>query len=49
MATITLTVQEYAELLRCFDCVQVPVAVNGYLYAVKRGSQDTNIYRLEMP
>lgn len=43
---VTLTAEEYADLLRTFDCVQAPVAIGGYLYAVVKGADDTNVYRV---
>lgn len=45
MSVVTLTATQYAEMLRVFDCVQAPVAIGGYLYLVKRGTEDANIYR----
>jgi hypothetical protein len=46
MTVVTLTPSEYAALLRVYDCVQAPVAIGGYLYAVIRGAGDENIYRV---
>ena len=46
MSTLTLTAMQYADLIRGYDCVQAPVAIGGYLYAVVRGAQDQNIYRV---
>lgn len=46
MSVITLTATQYADMLRVFDCVQAPVAIGGYIYAVKRGADDANIYRV---
>lgn len=48
MSVITITKEEYAAMLRVCDCAQAPVAIGGYLYAVKRGSQDENIYRVSV-
>lgn len=45
---MTMTASEFAELLRVHDCVIVPVAIGGYLYAVKRGAEDTDIYRVSV-
>lgn len=42
---VTLSASEYADMLRTFDCVQAPVAIAGYVYAVKKGNEDCNIYR----
>lgn len=45
MSVITLSVSDYATLLRTRDCVCAG-QVGGYLYAVVKGEQDENIYRV---
>lgn len=42
---VSLTAAEYAEKLRVYDCVQIPIAIDGFLYMVIRGEDSANIYR----
>jgi len=46
MTVITLTANQFADMLRTRDCIMTPVAISGYLYAVVRGMDDENIYRV---
>lgn len=46
MAVVTLTAEEYAAMLRVYECKQAPVAINGYLYLVRCLPGDTNLYRV---
>lgn len=46
MSTITLSAVDFAKVLQGNDCVILPVAIGGFVYAVIRGGQDANIYRV---
>jgi hypothetical protein len=48
MTVVTLTASQYADMLRNFNCVQVPTAIGGYLYMVVRAPGDENIYRVSI-
>lgn len=42
---VDMTAAEFAALVRTRDCVILPVAIGGRIYAVVKGSEDENIYR----
>lgn len=44
MTLVTLSINDFAALLRTHECVCVG-NIGGYLYAVVRGVGDENIYR----
>lgn len=48
MSVVDLTAEEYADMLRVSDCVQLPVAVKGYLYMVVKGELNGNVYRVSI-
>ena len=46
MTVITLAPAVFADMLRVRDVIMAPVAIGGFLYAVVRGADDENIYRV---
>lgn len=41
-----MTPTQFAALLQGFHCIMMPVAIGGFCYAVKEGSDDANMYRV---
>lgn len=48
MTIVTLSIEDYAALMRAKDCVCAG-QIGGYLYAVVKGAEDQNIYRVAIP
>ena len=46
MVVVTLTPEQFADLLRVYSVTMLPVAVGGYCYAVVHSPQKPDLYRV---